>query len=46
MKTNKSLLPLLLFVATFPLNGLGQIKIDNGSYTPKVNDLKEVQITT
>lgn len=45
MKTSKSLLPLLLFVATFPLNGLGQIKIDNGSYTPKVNDLKEVQIT-
>lgn len=41
MKTLKYIITLLLLQIIFSLNGFGQIKIDNGSYTSKVNDLKE-----
>ena len=41
MKTLKYIMTLLLLQIVFSFSGFGQIKIDNGSYTSKVNDLKE-----
>ena len=35
---------MMLLVAFSPFIGLGQIKIDDGSYTPKINNPKEAQI--
>lgn len=44
MKTVNVFLSLLLLTALIQSNGFGQIKIDDGSYTSNLNNLKEVKI--
>ena len=44
MKIVKVFLSLLLLTTLIQSNGFGQIKIDDGSYTPNLNKLKEVKI--
>lgn len=44
MKINKNLLPLLLFVVAFSLNGSGQIKIVEDDYQLNLGSLEEIQL--